>query len=152
MTASGKNRAGNAGTGTFFLFRTCPLPALLFAMAFLACTRPAVSEQFVRSDEAAGGLYYFTPDFADTLAFYDLSFYTAAQTVPLCLEVSWMEDEAPAFHTETVWMKPGEVQQLYRSKLQPGHSARWRLKVKVLNQPERFPGICIITKRYDGTR
>ena len=136
---------------------------LLPVLTVIGCHKPAVCEQFIRADEAVDGLYEFALDMSDTLATYDLSFYTAALDAPLSLTVDWSCD-----YSETVWLPAGKVEALYRSGIrpdgQPGTGAAYPygrkkeaaapviLRVRVNNAPEDFRGLGIICKRNDGTR
>ena len=45
-------------------------------LLLLSACRPASYEQFVRADQAPGGVYEFRLDMGDSLATYDLSLYT----------------------------------------------------------------------------
>lgn len=125
---------------------------LLYFLVVFGCSQPSENEQFVRADEAPDGVYCFALDFADTLASYDLSFYTKSPDAPLRLEVIWMDGESPAGLSESVWMQAGELRQLYRSGIKPQHPGDWKLRVRVPGQPDGFPGLGLITKRNDGTR
>ena len=91
--------------------------ALVSLLLAVACSRPGSYEEFVKAEDAPGGVYEFVlpggtsviPSAAKEPATYDLSFYTAPLAEPLQLEITWPE------YRETVWFPAGQHQALYRS-------------------------------------
>jgi len=119
-------------------------PILLMSVMLCSCGRPASYEEFIRCDEAPGGIYSFSLDIPDTLASYDLSFYTSSMDEALQLEISW------GSLRETVWFPQHKDRALYRSGIRPG--ARMELRIKAIDPPKRFRGLGIILEQKDGTR
>ena len=96
------------------------LAALLFAVA---CSGPGSYEEFVRAEDATGGVYGFVipsstviPSEAKESRSFDLSFYTAPLAEPLQLEITWYSVEANQLNTN----------KLPETPLQPELSRRFR--------------------------
>ena len=73
----------------------CLVSAILLVMA-VACSRPGSWEQFVKVEDAPGGVYEFalplqvsTSTATPSATTYDISFYTAPLAEPLQLEILW---------------------------------------------------------------
>ena len=71
------------------------LPAVLLILT-VACSRPGSYEEFVRAEDAVGGVYEFALPFQGTtsnttsvVTTYDISLYTAPLAEPLQLEILW---------------------------------------------------------------
>ena len=138
-------------------FRTflCMLGVLLG----ISCSGPGSYEEFVRAEDAAGGVYEFAfpgvttvipsstviPSEAKESPAFDLSFYTAPLAEPLQLQITL--DSL----SETVWFPVGQNKALYRSGIRLT-GAETVLRVRPVNPPEEFRGLGIIIKRNDGTR
>ena len=152
--------------------------ALLAVLLAVACSGPGSYEEFVRAEDATGGVY----EFALPASICDLSFYTAPLDEPLQLEITWKAvepnqlnindmPETPlqpelsrrfcetadnqeimlhALHRETVWFPAGQNKALYRSGVRLAGAVV--LRVRPVNPPEDFRGLGIIIKRNDGTR
>lgn len=120
------------------------IPILLALAMLCSCSRPASYEEFIRCDEASGGIYEFSVDLPDSTASYDLSFYTSALKAPLQLEISLDSLR------ETVWFPEEKGLALYRSLIRPG--ASMALRIKPLDPPDGFRGLGIILEQNDGTR
>ena len=115
------------------------------------CVKPASYEEFIRADEAMGGLYSFTLDLADSLCTYDISFYTADDSVQpegLPVYVVWTGPEDAGFE-ELVYMKPGQTVQPYRFHVEMAVPGEWRLDLRPMQVPAGFRGIGVICKRND---
>ena len=135
-------------------FATPSHPSILLALLLfaVACSGPGSYEEFVRAEDAPGGVYEFVvPDGAPVIpgeakepATCDLSFYTAPLKEPLQLEI--VLDSLK----ETVWFPFGQHKALYRSSVRLAGAEA--LRVRPNDPPERFRGLGIIIKRNDGTR
>ena len=98
-------------------FTTPSRPAALLAVLLaVACSGPGSYEEFVRAEDAAGGVYEFVIPSSTVIsseakepATYDLSFYTAPLDEPLQLEITLDSLK------ETVWFPAGQYKALYRS-------------------------------------
>lgn len=136
-------------------------PGGITAAAFLAvlaaaCVEPASYEQFVRAGDSASGPYVFELPLTDTLAAYDLSFYTAPPKRNLRLEVSW------SGFAETVYYPAGKSSALYRSEVRPERTdfpsdgtepGSFTISVLVPEPPADFRGLGMIcSRKKDGTR
>lgn len=143
----------------------------------ISCSGPGSYEEFVRAEDATGGVY----EFALPADAYDLSFYTAPLDEPLQLEITLDSLK------ETVWFPAGQYKALYRSGIQLDHrqdsltaagvipalaekrlgqkssgrhpqrsralpGTEYLLQVRPIDPPEDFRGLGIIIKRNDGTR
>lgn len=75
-----------------------PLSLIALAVLLTCCAQPSSYEQFVRSDKS--GEYSFTLDMSDTLAAYDLAFYTLIDR-PL-----FQRDTLVSFPLNVVWRSP----------------------------------------------
>ena len=152
------------------------LPALVAAiLAAGACSRPVSSEQFVSADKReANGLYRFKLDLSDSLATYDVSFYSRIDAGRLKLEnnrdlpmmVTWsapsgrryretvyfvLSDESPGSDTFS-----GQFVKPYRTGLVPTEYGEWELNVLVNSGADYpgFRGLGVICKKNlsDGSR
>lgn len=88
----------------------------------ISCSGPGSYEEFVRAEDAAGGVYKFVIPSSTVIsseakepATYDLSFYTAPLDEPLQLEIALDSLK------ETVWFPAGQYKALYRSGIQLDH-------------------------------
>lgn len=84
-----------AGVSPIASAARCLVSAILLIMA-VACSRPGSWEQFVKVEDAAGGVYEFalplqasTSTATPSATTYDISFYTAPLAEPLQLEILW---------------------------------------------------------------
>ena len=133
-------------------FTTPSRPAALLAVLLaVACSGPGSYEEFVRAEDATGGVYGFVipsstviPSEAKEPGSYDLSFYTSPLAEPLQLQITL--DSL----SETVWFPAGQNKALYRSGVRLAGAVV--LRVRPINPPEDFRGLGIIVKRNDGTR
>ena len=130
----------------------------VFLILAVACSRPGSYEEFVRAEDAAGGVFEFALPFQGTtsnttsvVTTYDISFYTAPLTEPLQLEVTWINTQAEVL-SETVWFPAGVNSALYRSGIKVPTETSILIRVKPLNPPQDFRGLGIICKQNDGTR
>ena len=140
-------------TGQQEQWRAClrgVLQCFFFLLTFISisCKGPQSYEEFVRAEDAAGGVYEFVIPSSTTC---DLSFYTAPLDEPLQLEITLDSLK------ETVWFPAGQHKALYRSGIRlTGAEASTHvavvLRVRPVNPPEDFRGLGIIIKRNDGTR
>ena len=128
--------------------RVFAVAALILAVA---CSRPGSWEEFVRAEDAVGGVYEFAPDMADGATTYDIALYTAPLAEPLQLEVTWLNTQAEVL-SETVWFPAGMNSALYRSGIKVPTETSILIRVKPLNPPQDFRGLGIICEQNDGTR
>lgn len=124
------------------------------SLILAACSRPESEEQFVREDQIADSCYVFNVEMDDSLATYDLSFYTKfklrKQPSSLRLDICWISPSGLTGE-ETVYMDPAVVPSLYRSSVVPTEFGQWTLKVKTPEEPRGMLGLGLINKR-NGTR
>ena len=74
--------------------------ALIVLVLAVSCSGPGSYEEFVRAEDATGGVYEFViPSEAKEPATYDLSFYTTPLAEPLQLEITWYSVEANQLNT-----------------------------------------------------
>ena len=125
---------------------------LLAVLLLASCTQPPSREFFQRSDGT--GEYSFPIDMSDTLAAYDLSFYTAMDK-PLfhrdtlsCfpLQVLWRSPSGRYF-SETVYYPASQRLAPYRSGVVPAEFGEWELSVTIPGEPARLRGLGVICKR-----
>lgn len=120
------------------------------------CSRPSSYEKFITISRSVGGIYSFELDLSDSLALWDLSFYTrstASDTLSLPLLVLWESPSGGEFQ-ETVYMAPprdGYSKELYRSAFGVQEPGLWKLHVRPLAIPRGFCGLGIICVN-NGTR
>ncbi len=80
----------------------CLVSAILLIMA-VACSRPGSWEQFVRAEDAPGGVYEFAIPSSSVIpseakeSTFNLTFYTSPLDEPLQLEVTWLYSSAEVF-------------------------------------------------------
>lgn len=131
----------------------------------IACSQPDSFEQFIKADDAPGGVYEFVipaiPDGSQASAF-DISLFTSPLRSPLQLNIRWMEPadmpegrDSEDIFSERVWFPAGEHQALYRSGVAPelkDSSKNLILRIRPINPPEDLRGLGIILNRNDGTR
>ena len=133
------------------------ISAFALAMLVLACSAPTDTELFVRKDQAQNGVYIFDFPMADSLARYDVSFYSRAEKLDLQgveLSVLWLAPSGDSAN-ETVYMKEitrkGSVE-LYRAGVIPAETGTWRISVRPGVEPGDIAGLGMICKKKDGTR
>ena len=98
--------------------------AVLMVMA-VACSRPGSWEQFVRAEDAPGGVYEFalplpasTSTATPSATTYDISFYTAPLAEPLQLEILWQLMAAKQLNISNIPeapLQPGVERRFYES-------------------------------------
>jgi len=124
---------------------------LAFAVLLAACGRPLSREQFVRSD--GSGEYSFALELADSLALYDISFYTAIDR-PLFrqdtltsfpMQIIWRSPSSRYF-SETVYYPADSVRVRYRSGLVPSEAGEWTLSVSLAPEPQGLRGLGVIVR------
>lgn len=130
------------------------LAAALLAGMLCGCSRPLGGEQFILGPKDE---YVFGIDVVDSLAYYDLSFYTRMEpknglAYPLKLEITWTSP-ADSSYRETVYMDTdaqgkNAVVRKYRSALRFPRSGRWTMSVDVSPQTEKFSGLGLIWNEY----
>lgn len=129
------------------------LAALALFLAPCSCIRPSSFETFIPASKAQAGVYVFDFEMADTLSTYDYYFYTRVdgpQLDSLPLKVMWLAPSGESF-TETVYMDPASVKELYRSGVRPGEAGGWRICVRPLGVGNGFRGLGLVCKD-NGTR
>lgn len=136
--------------------RAALLPFLLF-LSLSGCERPAETEVFVRSADAADGVYSFPVDMSDSLSSYDFWFYSrlfSGSRGNLELRVSWTSPSGGSFY-ETVFMERVDeygVRELYRSGVVPVEYGEWKINVRPIDAGKDFLGLGLISRRNDGAR
>lgn len=119
-----------AGVSPIASAARCLVSAILLVMA-VACSRPGSWEQFIRVEDAPGGVYEFAIPSSSVIpsevkeSTFDLSFYTSPLDEPLQLAITWLyspDEELRSTYgpysillTENVWFPAGEHRALYRS-------------------------------------
>lgn len=135
------------------------MAAVTVLVSAISCTRPRSYEKFVTISRSQGGLYEFCLDLSDSLASYDIYFYTRAlgsgpDTLCLPLMVAWQAPDSTVFE-EAVYMRPGGSKgncELYRSAVVMNPPGEWKLSIRPVEVPKGFCGMGVICKRNDGTR
>ncbi len=135
---------------------------VILTVLLFSCSRPQSYETFVKAADAPGGVYSYQLDLSDSLASYDISFYSRVDRNSLNvrneypqirLEVTWVSPSGQNF-SETVYMRgsnsAGDIQK-YRSGVVPRESGEWTLKVKAFPGEGKFRGLGVICRR-NGTR
>ena len=102
----------------------CLVSAILRVMA-VACSRPGSWEQFVKVEDAPGGVYEFalplpasTSTATPSATTYDISFYTAPLAEPLQLEILWQLMAGNQLNTSNMPeapLQPGVERRFYES-------------------------------------
>ena len=102
----------------------CLVSAILLVMA-VACSRPGSWEQFVKVEDAPGGVYEFalplpasTSTATPSATTYDISFYTAPLAEPLQLEILWQLMAGNQLNTSNMPeapLQPGVERRFYES-------------------------------------
>ena len=155
--------------------RFCQSVALVFAfvaVAALSCARPDSVEQYVGIEQKEpNGLYRYSMDFSDSLATYDITFYSridagrkrmsAVRDFPLM--VTWTSPSGQRYR-ETVYFNvrdeedgssfyTSQYRMAYRTGLVPVESGIWDMTVHVNsgNEVPGFRGLGVICKK-NGTR
>ena len=126
------------------------------ALLLLAsCGRPQGREYFLRANPA--GEYSFDLELIDSLASYDISFYTAIDRplfhrdtlVSFPLQVVWRSPSGRYF-SETVYYPTAEHRVLYRSNVVPTELGTWNIAVTIPNQPPRLRGLGLAWQNSRG--
>lgn len=132
------------------------------AAAAAGCAQPSSVELFVPASRAVDGVYSFGVDMSDSLAVYDLAFFTRVDrpgarrslTRPaIRLDLEWVSPGGEK-SGETVYMPSGDekgVLQSYRRGVRPSEAGVWTLNAEVVQPEDGFRGLGIICKR-NGTR
>ena len=102
----------------------CLVSAILLIMV-VACSRPGSWEQFVKVEDAPGGVYEFalplqasTSTATPSATTYDISFYTAPLAEPLQLEILWQLLAAKQLNTSNMPeapLQPGVERRFYET-------------------------------------
>lgn len=132
------------------------MAALVLALLVLAgCSRPTAGEIFIPAPRNA---YEYTLDVQDTLASYDLAFYTRienpAREVQLKFNIVW-KDPSDSLYRETVYLRQGEedaVVRNYRTGMHFPQEGEWTLYVTVTPEVRGFRGLGLVWNSYYGTR
>ncbi|MBR5042432.1 MAG: hypothetical protein IKX67_04270 [Bacteroidales bacterium] len=125
------------------------LPVLVLGWLFCSCAQPSSTEQFLRSD--GSGEYNFELELADTLASYDLSFYSVIDRplfkrdtlVSFPLQVVWRSPSGRYF-SETVYYPSDSLRVRYRSGVIPSEGGTWSISVSIGHEPSGFRGLGVI--------
>lgn len=130
--------------------------ALIFSLG--CCNRPDSQEIFIKAADAApGNVYSFEIQLPDSLAKYDLSFYSrtdvpssSKESPALELNVCWKSPSGKS-ETETVYMNKTNGVEMYRRGVSPLETGLWTLDVEVKNPPKGFRGLGLVCEE-NGTR
>ena len=117
-----------------------------------ACSRPQSREYFQRSD--GSGEYSFDLEMPDSLAAYDISFYTAIDRplikrdtlVSFPLQIVWRSPSGRYF-SETVYYPAGLARVPYRTGLVPSEPGIWNIAITIPSEPRRLRGLGVICAR-----
>lgn len=125
------------------------LCAAAASLLLACCVKPAAYEQFVRADQAIGGLYSFKLDLSDTLVRYDISLYiadTLANSIPVY--AVWSNADSLSFE-EMVYIDKVPLVQPYRTGVTMTRPGEWKLDLRPMNVPADFRGIGVICRRME---
>lgn len=146
------------------------LIAALVLLVLASCARPSSYEDFVRvGSKGEDGLYHFTLDLSDSLARYDLSFYSRIDcgNVKMStlrdfpMEITWISPEGQKYK-EKVYFPIHQSSEgsdfyshhyrlPYRTGLAPKVAGEWELTVQI-DADDHIPGfrgIGVICERID---
>lgn len=133
------------------------IAAAALVLSLCRCSRPTETEAFIKAADAAGGAYSFQLPLEDSLATYDISFYTRVDSPAgrrsggsLELNVLWVSPSGERAG-ETVYMDTSKLLEAYRTGVSPLEPGLWTLKVQVKDPPEGFRGLGVVCKE-NGTR
>lgn len=133
--------------------RSNVLILLSVAVLLQSCGGYPGDSEFIKAADAPEGVYSFRADLSDSLATYDISFYSRIKE-PLMLDVKWVSPAAVPSLRDSVWIAPEgrkPVLALYRSGVCPEEKGVWTIEVRPSNLPSGFCGIGIVKKK-NGTR
>ncbi|MBO4475234.1 MAG: hypothetical protein J5737_00730 [Bacteroidales bacterium] len=127
---------------------------LMITVAVLAvsCREPRAREYYLRADRT--GEYSFDISLTDSLARYDISFYTAI-VKPLLhkdtlasfpMQIVWRSPSGLYF-SETVYYPAASPRVLYRSGLIPSEYGTWNIGITLPEEPSRLRGLGIICEK-----
>ena len=120
---------------------------LMVLAAACACSQPSSREYFVRSD--GSGEYSFELEMSDTLALYDISFYTrlderqADTLAGFPMAIVWRSPSG-RFFSESVWYPADKVLVPYRSGFRPPETGLWGLSVTLPDPHRRMRGLGVV--------
>jgi len=125
------------------------LPLLLAFLLLASCREPQSREYFQRV--SSDGEYSFDLELTDTLAAYNLSFYTKIDRpvfkrdtlVSFPMQIVWRSPSGRYF-SETVYYPADSLRARYRSHLVPSEAGTWNVAVTLPRQPEGLRGLGII--------
>lgn len=125
---------------------------LAAALLIAACGEPPAREQFIRSDGT--GEYSFEVVMTDTLAGYNLSFYTAIDhplmqpdtVASFPLQVVWRSPSGRYF-SETVYYPADSLRARYRSGVVPSEPGTWELGVTIAPEPPGLRGLGLVCSK-----
>lgn len=130
---------------------------LYAALALWSCSKPDREVMFIKEKDAAGGVYEFGFAMNDTLASYDISFYTrvaGSWKESIRLDVEWIAPDGKKFD-ESVFFGPSDdysgFVEAYRTGVVPVVPGDWTIKVKTGNVPKGFWGLGLMCEE-NGTR
>lgn len=120
-----------------------------------SCSEPQWEESFLRVDEISyDGRYYYTLDFSDSTALYDVIFYAKYERQPeeasFPLTVRWVSPSDSTF-SEKVYMRTDSQTVPYRMSISPWEYGEWELSV-LAAKVDGILGLGVINKKRDGTR
>lgn len=125
---------------------------LIAALLVAACGEPPSREFFKRSDGT--GEYAFPLELGDTLAAFNISFYTkldrplmAPDTLAcIPLKVVWRSPSG-RFFSETVYYPADSLRARYRSGLIPSEAGTWELTVTIDPEPSGLRGLGVVCSK-----
>ena len=126
-------------------------------MLLAACREPVSRERFIMAD--GSGEYAFDVEFNDSLALYDLSFYTAIDK-PLAapdtlgsfpMKLLWRSPSG-LFFSETVYYPADSARVFYRRGLKPSETGLWSLELTISPEPAGLRGMGLVVARKQQER
>lgn len=144
--------------GLRHLFRSLTM-AVMAAVALSSCVRPTSTESYIKlHDKSEDGLYHFELDMSDSLATYDVTFYTRidcnnvkmASLRDFPMEITWVAPDSVRKFREKVYFPihdetassgfySNQYVVPYRTGLDPISHGIWQLTVKI-DADEHLPG------------
>lgn len=130
---------------------------LAVMLSALACSAPTDTEIFIRRDQSSAGVYVFDFPMTDSLACYDISFFSRAESETLKsveLTVLWLSPSGES-DNETVYMREitrRGTEEVYREGVRPAEPGNWRISVRPDVNEKDIAGLGLICKKKDGTR
>lgn len=123
--------------------------SLAFQVFASSCNEPATRDFFIAAQDSP---YEYEVDMSDSLAQYDLEFYTMAggEASDVKLDITWISPERDSVR-ESVYLPDFGAEGIvapYRSGVVPPSNGVWILSVEVPEAPDGFCGLGLtVTKK-----